>query len=238
MSSNSQHNPCRVSVLPEQGSIFQWKAIQHRHFIHTKKHGTSKTQWAETLSSSDVINVDNMSQSGKSTLTQVQLSHWNKLQWNMFLHVASSTRTSCRQRFREQFCGAGTQAASSLDITAAHSTAPGIAFDSCTEDKHAQRVVSSVTTLQASKETDALPRKGSHVWLKGFFNEQEPYVFFKSSCKTGWVAVSEINIWNLQKISVSVANVEGKWIQATSWSTKGVPIHKGSVLSSWKTEIN
>ena len=101
------------------------------------------------------------------------LKHWDQL------------RTVFQGAQAEQLRGAGTKAASPLDITATHSTAPGIAFDSCTEDEHAQQAVSSVTTLQASNETDALPRKGSHVWLKGFFNEQEPYMFFKSSCKTG-----------------------------------------------------
>lgn len=47
----------------------------------------------------------------------------------------------------EQLHQAGTKAASPLDITATHSTAPGIAFDSCTEDEHAQQAVSSESPL-------------------------------------------------------------------------------------------
>ena len=49
----------------------------------------------------------------------------------------------------QQLLGAGTKAASPLDATAAHSTAAGSAFGSCTEGEHAQRAVSSVTALQA-----------------------------------------------------------------------------------------
>ena len=63
------------------------------------------------------------------------LKHWNQLQ------------TVFQGAQAEQLRGAGTKAASPLDITAAHSTAPGIAFDSCREDEHAQQAVSSESPL-------------------------------------------------------------------------------------------
>lgn len=81
---------------------------------------------------------------------------------------------------------AGAKAASRPDLMAARPTTPSLTFDSCTEDEHAEQAASSeVTALQEPNKTDALPRKRSEVWLKSLFHKQEPYMFSKSSCKTG-----------------------------------------------------
>lgn len=77
---------------------------------------------------------------------------------------------------------AGAKAASRPDLMAARPTTPSLTFDSCTEDEHAEQAASSV---QEPNKTDALPRKRSEVWLKSLFHKQEPYMFSKSSCKTG-----------------------------------------------------
>lgn len=160
----------------------------------------------------------------------------------MFLHVASSTRTSYGQCFREhrQSSYIRLELKQHLLLILQPPTPQPPVLPLIPAQKmntHSKQWAQS-HHFAGIKWNGYPAQEGISCLAESIFNEQELYMFFKSCCKTGWDAVSKINIWNMQEVSVGMVNVEGKWIHTVSWRTKDVPIHKGRVLSSWKTDIN
>lgn len=210
-----------------------------KHYLHKKKHRTSKKTVNRTISQ---LRCNECRQYELMQKVCIDSSAAEPLEQIVTKRVSSSgleqrdhLQTGFQGAEAELLLEAGAKAASPLDVMAARPTTPSLTFDSCTEDEHTERAASSeVTALQEPNKTDALPRKRSEVWLRSLFHKQEPYMFFKSSCKTGWDAVSNINIWKLQKVLVGGAKREGKWSHAVCWSARDIPIHKDSVLSSCK----